>query len=103
MFQLKWLQSLVKIFSVCQDYEFTVRPDYDYSKTTNDNYKESNPVYVGVHADIRATRDYSWHTNYTVERQAWQDIAVRCCLGKTEPQARPWLVYTCGPMVKLVC
>ncbi len=77
-----------------------VNPEYDYTKTTNDNYKESKKVFVGSFSDIRETRDYSWHVNYTVERQVWQDIAIRSCLGKTEPQTRPWVVFTCGPMVR---
>lgn len=25
-------------------------------------------------------------------------MAIRSCLGRTEAQARPWVVYTCGPM-----
>lgn len=37
----------------------------------------------------------------SLERQEWQDMAVKTCLGKTEAQARPWVVYTCGPMVSL--
>jgi hypothetical protein len=28
----------------------------------------------------------------------WQDMVIKSCLGKTEAQARPWVVYTCGPM-----
>lgn len=25
-------------------------------------------------------------------------MAVKSCLGRTEAQARPWVIYTCGPM-----
>ena len=47
---------------------------------------------------IRATRDYGYHSHYTRERQLWQDGAVESVVSRTEPQPRPWIVYTCGPM-----
>jgi hypothetical protein len=31
-----------------------------------------------------------------VERQTWQDAAVRASVSKTDPQARPWMIFTCG-------
>ena len=44
---------------------------------------------------IRATRDYGYHSHYTRERQLWQDGAVESVVSRTEPQPRPWIVYTC--------
>ena len=40
---------------------------------------EHGPVY-GANAHIRKRIDYSYHTNYTMERQQWQDkvIQLRC-------------------------
>lgn len=55
------------------------------------------PVF-GDFAGIRKTLDYSWHTNYTVERQAWQDQVVRRIAQSARPQHRPWVVFTCGAM-----
>mmetsp|Transcript_2746 Transcript_2746/g.4127 ORF Transcript_2746/g.4127 Transcript_2746/m.4127 type:complete len:779 (+) Transcript_2746:248-2584(+) len=95
---LRWLRSLVRIYCACEESTFRVPDNYDYTKSTSEFYREKPGVYVGDFADIRATRDYTWHTNYTIERQLWQDVGIRCCLGKTEGQARPWVVYTCGPM-----
>ncbi len=68
----------MRVFSACAEYNYVVDPNYDYTKTTNENYRGTPGVFVGSFADIRATRDYSWHVNYTVERQVWQDIAIRC-------------------------
>lgn len=55
------------------------------------------PVF-GEFADIRKTLDYTYHTNYTPERQAWQDHVVRRIAQSARPQYRPWVVFTCGAM-----
>lgn len=55
-------------------------------------------LFYGDFIKIREERDYTFHDNYTESRQLWQDMAVKTCLGRTEAQARPWVVYTCGPM-----
>lgn len=87
---MRWLRSLIRVFAATEMGDFDVAPDYDYSRTTTENYCASGTHFVGEYADIRSTRDYSWHSNYTPERQLWQDIAINSCLGKTQPQARPW-------------
>jgi hypothetical protein len=87
---MRWLKSLVRVFAATEMGNFRVPPDYDYSSTTTKNYEASGMEFVGEYADIRASRDYTWHSNYTPERQLWQDIAINSCLGKTQPQARPW-------------
>lgn len=96
--EMRWLRTLAKLLSAVERHIFIVKDDYDYSRSTTDNYAVDFIEYVGDFADIRATRDYTYHSNYTPERQHWQDFAVKCCLGKTEAHARPWIIYTCGPM-----
>jgi hypothetical protein len=54
--------------------------------------------FVGKYAHLRESRDYSYHTNYTPERQLWQDRAVDSVVARTNAQAQPWIVFTCGPM-----
>ena len=95
---MRWLRTLSKLFSAVESHIFNVKDDYDYSKTTSDNYATDSKEYVGDYSEIRATRDYSYHSNFCKERQRWQDFAIKCCLGKTEAHARPWIIYTCGPM-----
>ena len=78
---------------------FVMPADYDYTGETNANY--SAPVeagFVGEFQELRAERDYGYHVNYTPERQRWQDEAVRSVVMRTNPQPRPWVVYTCGAM-----
>jgi len=52
----------------------------------------------GEFAEIRRTLDYTYHTNYTLKRQEWQDQVVRRVAQCTKPQNRPWIVFTCGAM-----
>mmetsp|Transcript_18 Transcript_18/g.36 ORF Transcript_18/g.36 Transcript_18/m.36 type:complete len:750 (+) Transcript_18:51-2300(+) len=94
----RWLRRVVKVFLACQECSFQIPDDYDYSKPTCENYKGNPGEFVGDFVKIREERDYTYHNNYTPCRQLWQDMAVKSCLGKTEAQSRPWVVYTCGPM-----
>ena len=77
-----------------------VASDYDFDRSTNDNHacRDTPRQFYGAFRDIRATRDYSYHVNYTRERQLWQDTIVKSVVVRTDPQVRPWVVYTCGPM-----
>ena len=83
------------------DLSYPVANDYDFTKTTTDNYgipyKESS-TFHGKYPHIRELSDYSWHSNYSKERQLWHDKVVDSVVVKTQPQATPWIVYTCGPM-----
>lgn len=113
MHRYRWLKSVVTLYHKSLNCVFETKPDYDFTKSTNENYmfqpstssvsEEADDdndsdrfeeQFFGEFADIRATRDYEWHSNYTKERQLWQDRVVKSCLGKTEPQARPWIVYS---------
>ena len=67
-------------------------------RSTNENY--GAPLEEGFHGaytDVRAVRDYGYHTNYTKERQLWQDKVIQAVVTRTEAQPAPWIVYTCGP------
>jgi hypothetical protein len=95
---MRWLRTLAKLFAAVENNTFTLGEGYNFEKTTSQNYEVDNREFVGDYVDIRATRDYSYHSNYSPARQRWQDFAIKCCLGKTEAHARPWIIYTCGPM-----
>jgi hypothetical protein len=71
---------------------FQIPNKYDYTKSTNDNYR--NPDVTDIHGEFTAFRemmDYSYHCNYVKERQMWQDDAIRAVVSRTGTQARPWL------------
>ena len=34
--------------------------------------------------------DYSYHVNYTAERQQWQDSLIQSVAKRTEKQEHPW-------------
>eukprot|EP00435_Cladocopium_sp_Y103_P021565 s2789_g5.t1 len=57
-----------------------------------------NLKFFGSFRKIRELRDYSYHVNYTKERQLWQDQAIKSVISRVVEQPAPWLVYTCGPM-----
>ena len=83
------------------DLSFSIPSDYDYSATTTANYGvpyAENQQFYGKYPQIRELSDYGWHSNYTKERQLWHDKVVDSVVTKTQPQATPWIVYTCGPM-----
>lgn len=97
----RWLKSVVRLYHRSLNCVFETKADYDFTKSTNENYAfhpegadSAEQAFFGEFADIRATRDYQWHNNYMKTRQLWQDRVVKSCLGKTEPQARPWIAYS---------
>jgi hypothetical protein len=96
---MRWLRSLIRLFIAGFEYQFKfiIRPDYDYTQATCANYAGPSGEHFGPYADIRRSRDQAYHGAYSRERQAWQDSAVRASIGKTDPQSRPWMVFTCGP------
>lgn len=92
------LNNLVRKYRLGFNFGFQTPVDYDYNKSTNENYKTSSLTFVGEFSDIRKDRDYSYHVNYTEARQAWQDAAIKSTISRTARQPAPWMVYTCGPM-----
>ena len=107
-----------------KEIKFTVPPDYDYEVATCEQYchrdyvrengdspweqdgrssvsewsqQEHGPLY-GKYRNIRRMCDYSYHVNYSEERQLWQDQLLANVVVRAAPQPRPWLVFTCGAM-----
>ena len=91
------LRSIVSQLSGANQ-SFTISKKYNFHRSTNDNYGVLHREFYGKYAGIRARIDYSYHTNYTKERQEWQDRAIDSVVNRTAPVANPWVVYTCGPM-----
>ncbi|CAD7971873.1 unnamed protein product [Amoebophrya sp. A25] len=88
---------------------FAVPEDYDYSRSTEENYAleppsveasspGSNVFFGGPWDDIRRKMDYSYHAHYSELRQQWQDRVVASTIRKSEPIHRPWLIYSGGAM-----
>lgn len=77
-------------------------------RSSEENNKSDDMNFYGQFAHIRATLDYSYHCNYTHERQRFQDSIIReyleaaviedrngeVCTTPTEP----WIVFTAGAM-----
>ncbi len=107
--------------SIISNYKVThqaVVQNYDYNCSTYINYRHKNYIVENkfgtsnskkydrkIHGQLhgqfkqfRAEIDYSWHTNYTKERQIWQDNVVKGIALRQAPQTHPWLVFTCGAM-----
>mmetsp|Transcript_10557 Transcript_10557/g.24558 ORF Transcript_10557/g.24558 Transcript_10557/m.24558 type:complete len:688 (+) Transcript_10557:264-2327(+) len=96
--RVSFLRSIVTQLENPAHVNFVVAEDYDYAKSTNDNYGVKGRSFFGKYAGIRATLDYRYHVNYCQERQRWQDAAVDSVVARTAAQANPWVVFTCGPM-----
>lgn len=92
------LCTLIASLRAMHTFGFKIPDNYDYRKSTNDNYRSDGLEFYGDFAEIRQGLDYSYHVNYTRARQDWQDHAIRTVITRTQPQPTPWLVYTCGPM-----
>jgi len=82
--------------------DFTVAADYDYSRSTRDQYQAAGGSLesYGPFRDIRDGLDKDYHGSYTRERQAMQDELVRRVVKDADrtPQATPWIVFTAGAM-----
>jgi hypothetical protein len=76
--------------------------------SSEENNKSDDMVFFGKYSHIRKTLDYSYHNNYTFERQKLQDAIISDMLdaaiildvdGKigTVP-TEPWIVFTAGAM-----
>lgn len=97
------LSSIMSSYAPCaESRQFCVPPHYDYSQPTSVNYgaPEGDPdaAFEPENAAVRELRDYSYHARYKRARQRWQDAVMRGVVMRTDPQPRPWLVFTCGPM-----
>ena len=79
-----------------------------FLQSSEENHKADDMKFYGTFADIRATLDYSYHKNYTFERQRFQDAIIQEYLNDaiitdengeicTTP-TQPWIVFTAGAM-----
>jgi len=92
------LRLLVKKLRQGFDYGFAVPSTFDYSKSTSENYRVDGKEFADEFAHLRRELDYKYHSNYTMERQRWQDGAIKSAVVRSSQQPAPWLVFTCGPM-----
>ncbi|KAL3917456.1 MAG: hypothetical protein SGILL_004704 [Bacillariaceae sp.] len=76
--------------------------------SSEDNNKSDDRRFFGKYSHIRKTLDYSYHSNYTFERQKLQDAIITDMLHEafvldqdgnvgTVP-TQPWIVFTAGAM-----
>ena len=81
--------------------------DYDYTKSTEDNYCDESAPLVGEYKDLRKGQDYTYHKHYSESRQLFQDkIITRLCKAVIYDDEgmicdRPkenWIVFTAGAM-----
>ncbi|CAK0864631.1 unnamed protein product [Prorocentrum cordatum] len=79
-------------------YGFSTPEDYDFSRPSSHNYRAEGREFTDEFADLRRNIDYSYHNNYTLERQRWQDEVIKSTVVRCSEQPAPWLVFTCGPM-----
>jgi len=78
-----------------------VPPDYDYSRSTQANYRQPNGQLesYGPYRDIRDSLDKDYHGAYSRPRQAVQDQLVHCVVDPHKArQQLPWIVFTAGAM-----
>lgn len=85
---------------------------YDWSLSTEENYRsDADCQLYGNYAAIRKTLDYSYHSNYTKERQLLQDTIIDHLLNIAnanivDPKfgemcstpSHPWIAFTAGCM-----
>lgn len=83
--------------------------DYDFGKSTQENYNSNERSFTGPFATIRKNLDHDYHGTYSEARQLFQDeIIVKLLDGAsvTDEQngmvcstpTEPWIVFTAGVM-----
>lgn len=84
----------------------TLMQRFSAFQSSEDNHKSNDRKFYGPFADTRATLDYSYHKNYTCDRQLFQDAIINEFLNDavlkdengevcTTP-TMPWIVFTAG-------
>jgi hypothetical protein len=84
---------------------------YDLSLSTEDNYQSTQKTFHGKFQRIRASLDYTYHANYTPQRQILQDQIISTLLSRSNANItdyntgnscispkNPWIVFTAGAM-----
>jgi len=84
------------------------RAPFSVLLSSEENNKSDNMNFYGKFSHIRRTLDYSFHTNYTFERQKLHDAIITDMLNEAyicdvdgnigTIAADPWIVFTAGAM-----
>ena len=114
LFQISNMSSIVRLQerhykeAIDASQSFHIRADYDYNKSTEENYEAqaSEQIFVGKFAKLRSELDYTYHSHYTHERQLLHDRIMNAFLDTIihDGEARcnipleNWLVFTAGTM-----
>ena len=86
------------------------RKPFRVDVSTEENHRADDMNFYGKYSHIRKTLDYNYHSNYSAQRQRFQDSIItdflhsavvthkdgQLCTTPTEP----WLVFTGGAMVR---
>eukprot|EP00450_Noctiluca_scintillans_P037504 CAMPEP_0194546380 /NCGR_PEP_ID=MMETSP0253-20130528/90575_1 /TAXON_ID=2966 /ORGANISM="Noctiluca scintillans" /LENGTH=557 /DNA_ID=CAMNT_0039393463 /DNA_START=162 /DNA_END=1832 /DNA_ORIENTATION=+ len=79
--------------------EWIVPPEYNWHRTTQQNYEAAWSPALGDFAAARALIDTRYHGSYTEERSRFQDALLRRLLGTpARSQKSPVLLFTAGAM-----
>jgi hypothetical protein len=81
---------------------------FSLCKSTEENYKSEDKKFYGLYANLREMLDYSYHCNYTKERQLFQDSIIDDTLRNVKLEdingdtcktpTEPIIVFTAGAM-----
>jgi hypothetical protein len=84
------------------------RHRFSVTKSSEENHRSDDRKFYGQFAHIRKTLDYSYHSNYTFERQVFQDAIINELLHEAvvidqygdecSTPTEPWIVFTAGAM-----
>jgi predicted kinase len=73
--------------------------NYDWSKSTEENYRSKDGKFYGKYAHLRQTLDYNYHNHYTKQRQQLQDSIIDSFLSCVKcSENKHWIVFTAGSM-----
>lgn len=86
----------------------TLHKRYSLVMSTEDNHAADDMVFLGDYREVRSILDYTYHRNYTPERQRLQDNIIRDMLDQSKivdvhgqictTPTQPWVVFTAGAM-----
>jgi hypothetical protein len=55
---------------------FNIPQDYDFSRSSEENYKVLDAPFGGKYAKFRLELDYQHHSHYSLERQRFHDVLI---------------------------
>ena len=79
---------------------------FDWTLSTEENYRSVNHEFCGSFKQIRERLDYNYHGHYSCGRQILQDFIIQSMLDATQQtipcrchaSPHPWVVFTAGVM-----